>query len=145
MTYLLTISWSSSSSVKFQHTHGTLSTLILIALLTFYSTAHPYHQRPSHHKRQSVLWVTNYVTQTIDITTTIWVQEGFVPPSASSVLSDKLLTSFLSGRQYCLNFLSRTSYITNFLIYCIRLSTVTFNANADYICCYCCIRVRYSC
>ena len=64
------------------------STLVLISLLAC-SIAHPHH-----HKRQDVAWATdnNYVTETIDITTTIWVQEGFVPLTVSSLSSDKLLT-----------------------------------------------------
>jgi hypothetical protein len=71
--------------------------LILISLLTSFGIAHPYRQHlQRHHKRQDVVWVTdyNYVTETIDITTTIWVQEGFVPLTISSLSLGEILTKF---------------------------------------------------
>lgn len=40
-----------------------------------------------HHKRaETVVWVTDWVTtyETVDITTTVWVSEGYVPPSTTS-------------------------------------------------------------
>jgi hypothetical protein len=72
-----------------------LSTLILIALLTSPGIGHPYRQHVPHHfKRQDIVWAThnNFVTETVDITTTIWVEEGFVSVIVSSLSSDKLLT-----------------------------------------------------
>jgi hypothetical protein len=63
-----------------------MKSTILIFLLSSFGIAHPYRQHlQRHHKRQDVVWVTdyNYVTETIDVTTTIWVQ-GFVPLTISS-------------------------------------------------------------
>jgi hypothetical protein len=69
--------------------------LILISLLTSSGIAHLDHQHlQRQHKRQDV--DENYVTETIDITTTICVQKGFVPLTVSS-LSDEILTKIFQG------------------------------------------------
>ena len=73
------------------------STFITIALLTSYSIAHPYREHVLHrHKRQDV-WATDYVTKTIDITTTIWIQEGSVPSSSVTLLTDFLKGSYTTS------------------------------------------------
>lgn len=66
------------------------ATFVLGSLLATVAMAQPH--RHSHNARHdnihakrdtTVVWVTDYdyVTETIDVTTTIWVSEGFVPPT----------------------------------------------------------------
>ena len=61
----------------------------------------PHHAK--HHKRQNleseIIWVTDYeyVTETVDITTTIWVSEGFVPPATTSSMSTSSSSSSSSS------------------------------------------------
>lgn len=63
------------------------TTFALGSLLAAVAVAQPHRHQQLHHKRQDVVWVTDwdYVTETVDITTTIWVSSGFVPPTASTV------------------------------------------------------------
>ena len=69
--------------------------LILISLLTSSGIAQPHRQHlQRQHKRRDV--GENYVTETIDITTTICDKEGFVPLTISSI-SDEILTKFFQG------------------------------------------------
>jgi hypothetical protein len=58
--------------------------LALGSLLVAAAVAQPH--RHQHHHQKRVVWVTDwdYVTETVGITTTIWVSSGFVPPTTSS-------------------------------------------------------------
>ena len=61
--------------------------LALSSLLVAAAVAQPHrHQQQHHHQKREVVWVTNwdYVTETVGVTTTIWVSSGFVPPTTSS-------------------------------------------------------------
>ncbi|KAE9378008.1 hypothetical protein N431DRAFT_435171 [Stipitochalara longipes BDJ] len=65
------------------------TTLVLSSLLASAAVAQPHqhHARHHHNKRaETVVWVTDYVTEytTVDITTTVWVSDGFVVPTTSS-------------------------------------------------------------
>ena len=80
------------------------STTVLCSLLASLALAQPHRQHHAkHHKRQTqdVVWVTDwdYVTETVGITTTIWVSSGFVPPttSASSSSSAEVPAQFFQG------------------------------------------------
>jgi len=63
------------------------STVLAASLLAAAAIAQP-HQHAKLHKKQNddVVWVTDwdYVTQTVGLTTTLWVSEGFVPPTSAS-------------------------------------------------------------
>lgn len=68
------------------------TTFALASLLASAAIAQPHrheHRHAARHQRrdQEVVWVTevDYVTETIDVTTTIWVSEGFQPPTTTSV------------------------------------------------------------
>lgn len=62
------------------------TTFALASLLASVALAQPHRHQQLHHKRQDVAWVTewDYVTETVDVTETIWVSSGFVPPTSSS-------------------------------------------------------------
>jgi hypothetical protein len=62
----------------------------LASLLAAAAVAQPHrHQHAAKHQQraETVVWVTDYeyVTETVGVTTTIWVTEGLVPPTVSSV------------------------------------------------------------
>ena len=68
--------------------------LFLTAALASIAYTQPHrHHHARHHKRQEpgqeIVWFTEYdvVTETVDITTTIWVSEGFVPPATTPSVS----------------------------------------------------------
>lgn len=71
------------------------STFIAIgSLFAVAAVAQPHRHQQHHHEkrhggehgREDVVWVTDYdyVTETVDVTTTIWVSSGFVAPTTSS-------------------------------------------------------------
>jgi len=79
------------------------SILTLASVLASMAIAQPHgHNHAKLHKRDSVVtdivWVTDYdyVTETVDVTTTIWVSEGFVPPTSTT---SSLFTSSSSSSQ----------------------------------------------
>jgi hypothetical protein len=82
--------------------------LALASILASIAIAQPHsHNHAQLHKRGSVVtdivWVTDYdyVTETVDVTTTIWVSEGFVPPtSTTSSLSTSSSSSSLVPAQF---------------------------------------------
>jgi len=69
------------------------TTVVVAALLASFAVAQPHHRhqhaKKHHNKRNDVVWLTefDYVTETIDVTTTIWVSEGYEPPTTSSSYS----------------------------------------------------------
>jgi hypothetical protein len=87
------------------------TTVVTASLLASISVvmAQPHrHQHAARHQKrdETVVWVTDidYVTETVDVTTTIWVSEGFVPPTAteasptpSSAASPSAASSSSSG------------------------------------------------
>jgi hypothetical protein len=66
------------------------TTLVLVSLLASAAIAQPHRQHNAkhhHNKRaETVVWVTDWVTdyETVGYTTTVWVSEGYIPPSTSS-------------------------------------------------------------
>jgi hypothetical protein len=82
--------------------------LALASILASIAIAQPHsHNHAQLHKRGSVVtdivWVTDYdyVTETVDVTTTIWVSGGFVPPtSTTSSLSTSSSSSSLVPAQF---------------------------------------------
>jgi hypothetical protein len=84
---LLSISISISIPIPITITMKS-TTIVLASLLASVAIAQPHrHQHAARHQRrdETVVWVTDidYVTETVDVTTTIWVSEGFVPPTAT--------------------------------------------------------------
>jgi hypothetical protein len=82
--------------------------LTLASILASIAIAQPHgHNHAQLHKRGNVVtdivWTTDYayVTETVDVTTTIWVSEGFVPPtSTTSSLSTSSSSSSLVPAQF---------------------------------------------
>jgi len=62
------------------------TTLALGSMLVAAVFAQPHRHQQHHHQKRDVVWVTDYdyVTETVGVTTTIWVSSGFVPPTTSS-------------------------------------------------------------
>lgn len=65
------------------------TTLILASALASVAVAQPHgHQHAAIHQKRdaAVVWVTDYdyVTETVQYTTTIWVSDGFVEPTSSA-------------------------------------------------------------
>jgi len=66
------------------------TTFVLGSLLASAAIAQPHrpHNAKHHHNKraETVVWVTDWVTdyETVGYTTTVWVSEGYVPPSTSS-------------------------------------------------------------
>ncbi|KAF4636241.1 hypothetical protein G7Y89_g1847 [Cudoniella acicularis] len=80
------------------------ATFAAVSLMASVAIAQPHgHQHmDKHHKRaDTVVWVTDWVstTTTIDITTTIWVSEGFVPPTSAASPSAQPDTSSSADQQ----------------------------------------------
>lgn len=64
------------------------TTFALASLLATGAVAQPHrqHQHQAKHVKKDVVWVTDWVsvTETVGYTTTIWVDEGFVPSTAAA-------------------------------------------------------------
>jgi hypothetical protein len=62
------------------------TTLALASLLASAVSAQPHRQHQHQHVKKDVVWFTDWVsvTQTVGYTTTVWVDEGFVPPTGAA-------------------------------------------------------------
>lgn len=65
------------------------TSFIAASVLASVAIAQPHRQHQAfHHRRDSppVVWTTEWdvVTETVDVTTTVWVSEGYVPPTSSA-------------------------------------------------------------
>lgn len=63
------------------------TSIVLASLLASVTKAQPHRQHQHKHVKKdvNVVWITDWVsvTETVGYTTTIWVDEGFVPPTAT--------------------------------------------------------------
>jgi len=78
------------------------STLLALgSLLVAAAVAQPHRHQQHHHQKREVVWVTDwdYVTETVGVTTTIWVSSGFVPPTTSSSSASEVPAEFFQPQQ----------------------------------------------